>query len=156
MPLHACMLGFVFFHVFMLTYTCLDVHSHANMHISTNTCLDICSLHALYYLPCACALHAMFVCVNLGYVCHAMCYCRPCALHAMFVCVDLDYVCHAMCYCSPFVPFITFSCVLAYWFGPDLDPIVFVTVCTPWPILKGLHHPICMSMLACFYALCLC
>ena len=39
----------------------------------------------------------------------------------VLVCLDLGYVCHAMCYCSPFVPFISFSCVLAYWFGPDLN-----------------------------------
>ena len=27
--------------------------------------------------PCACAIYAMFGCLNLGYVCHAMCYCSP-------------------------------------------------------------------------------
>ena len=79
-------------------------------------CLDLCSLHALYYLSCAYALHAMSMCLDLG------------------------YVCHAMCYCSPFVPFITFSCILAYWFKPDLDPMVFVIVHTPRPTLKGLDH----------------
>ena len=52
-----------------------------------------------------------------------------------------------------FVPFIAFSCVLAYWFGPDLDPMVFVTVHTPWPISKGLDHPFCMSMFTCSNAL---
>ena len=97
---HACMLGFVFVHDFMLAFTCLDVHLHAYIHISMLICVDRCaympmcsdpcSLHALYYLPCACALHAMFVCLDLG------------------------YVCHAMCYYSLFVPFIAFSCVLAY------------------------------------------
>ena len=40
-------------------------------------CLDLCSLHALCYIPCACALHAIIVCLDLGYVCHAMCYCSP-------------------------------------------------------------------------------
>ena len=48
---------------------CLDLCFHMPM------CLDLFSLHALYYLPCACALDAMFVCLDLGYVCHAMCYC---------------------------------------------------------------------------------
>ena len=66
----------------------------------------------------------------------------------MFVCIDLGYVCHAMCYCSPFVALSFFSCVLAYWFVLDLDPMVFVIVHTPWPISKGLDHPIFMSMLA--------
>ena len=84
---HACMLGFSFFHAFMRAFTCLDVHLHAYMHISMPICpdlcfhmlmrLDLCFLCALCYLPCACALHAMFVCLDLGYVCHAMCYCSP-------------------------------------------------------------------------------
>ena len=39
---HACVLGFLFFHVFMLTSTCLDVHSHAYMHISMLICVDRC------------------------------------------------------------------------------------------------------------------
>ena len=42
MPSHACMLGFVFFHVFMLSSTCLDVHLHAYMHISMLICVDQC------------------------------------------------------------------------------------------------------------------
>ena len=37
--------------------------------------LDLCPLHALRYLPYAYALHDMFVCLDLGYVCHAICYC---------------------------------------------------------------------------------
>ena len=59
-----------------------------------------------------------------------------------FVCLDLSYVCHAMCYCSPFVALsFFFSCVLAYWFRPNLDLMVFVTVHTLRPIPKGLDHP---------------
>ena len=73
----------------------------------------------------------------------------------MFMCLGLSFVCHAMCYCSLFVPCITFSCVLAYWFGPDLDLMVFVIIHKRRPTSKGLDHPICMSMLACFYDLCL-
>ena len=91
---HAYMLGFMFFHVYVLGLymlmcmflcLCLDLCFHMPM------CLDLCSLQALYYLPCACVLHAMFVCLDLG------------------------YVCHAMCYCSPFVAFVYFSYVLAIW-----------------------------------------
>ena len=48
-------------------------------------CLDLCSLHTLCHLSCACALHAMFVCLSLGYVCHAMCYCRPFAALSFFI-----------------------------------------------------------------------
>ena len=79
----------------------------------------------------------------------SMCLCAPC--HA---CVPRPrHVCHAMCYCSPFVPFIAFSCVLAFWFELDLGPMVFVIVHTPWPISKGLNHPIfhvCACLLLCF------
>ena len=97
------------------------------MYIHKPTCLFPCLyvLYALCHLPCACALYAMFVCLSL------------------------DLVCHVMCYCSPFVPFITSSCVSAYWFGLDLDPIGFVVVQTPRPTSKGLDHPIFKSMLAC-------
>ena len=94
-----------------------------------STCLDLCSLNALCYISCACALHAMFVCLNLG------------------------YVFHAMCYYSSFVALVAFSCVFAHWFGPDLDPLVFVIIHNPLPISKGLDHPFCKSMLACLYAL---
>ena len=59
----------------------------------------------------------------------------------MFMCLDLGYVCHVMCYCSPFVHFVTSSCVLAYRFGPNLDLMVFVIVHTPWLKSKGLDHP---------------
>ena len=64
---------------------CLDLHVY--MHVSMLICLDrcfhmlvcsdLCSLHALCYFSCACVLHAMFVHLDLGYVCHAMCYCSP-------------------------------------------------------------------------------
>ena len=37
-----------------------------------------------------------------------VCLCVPC----MFVCLDLGYVCHAMCYCSPFV---ALSFFLVFW-----------------------------------------
>ena len=113
---------------------------HVYMHVSMTICLDLCfhmpmcldlfSLHALCYIPCACVLHAMFVCLDLG------------------------YVCHAMCYCSPFVTLSFFlSYVLAYQFGLDLDPMVFVIVHTPWPISKGLDHPyfhVYACLLLCF------
>ena len=39
--------------------------------------LYLCSLHALCYLPCACVLHTLFICLGLNLVCHAMCYFSP-------------------------------------------------------------------------------
>ena len=50
---------------------CLDLCFHMSM------CLDLCSLYTLCYLSCACVHNAMFVCLDLGYVCHAMRYCSP-------------------------------------------------------------------------------
>ena len=101
---HACMLGFVFFHSFMLAFTCLDVHLHAYMNISMLICVDRCA----YMLICLnlCSLHAL---------CHHLC---ACVLHAMFMCLGLDLVCHAMCFYSPFV---TSSFFLVFWpIGSDL------------------------------------
>ena len=53
MPSHACMLGFVFFHAFMLTSICLDVHLHAYMHISMLICVDRC-VYMLRLMFCTC------------------------------------------------------------------------------------------------------
>ena len=103
--IHAYILGLVLFHAFMLAFTCLDVDSHAYMNTSIPICLDLC-FHMLVYLD-LCSLHAL-------------CYLpRACALHAMFACLDLGYVCHAMCYCSPFV---ASSFFLVFW-PIGLDPI---------------------------------
>ena len=112
------------------------------MHVSIPICLHLCfhmpmcmdlrSLHAFFYIPCACALHAMFVCLDLGYVCHAMWYCSP---------------------------FVALSFFLIFWHIGS-NPIQ-----TLWSfslsIPLGPHQRvwiifICKSMLACFYALCLC
>ena len=69
MPSHVCMLGFVFFHTFMLTSTCLDVHSHAYMHISMLICVDRCvymlrSRFSTCFMPssmCLCASRHVYV-----------------------------------------------------------------------------------------------
>ena len=70
------------------------------MHVSMPICLDLC--------------FDMLVCLDLCFL-HALCYLScACALHAMFVCLDLSYVCHAICYCSPFVA-LSFFFFLAFW-----------------------------------------
>ena len=82
----------------MLVFTCLYawIHVlpclcarllHAYMHVSMPICLDLCfhmpicldlcSLHAVCDLSFACVLYAMFVCLDLGYVYHAMRYSSP-------------------------------------------------------------------------------
>ena len=58
---------------------CPNLCSHRSM------CLDLCSLQALCYIPCAWAFHAMFVFLDLGYVCHAMCYCSPFIALSLFI-----------------------------------------------------------------------
>ena len=63
---------------------CLELCFHMPMW------LDLCSLHALCYLPCACVLHALFMCLGLDLVCHAMCYCSPFVpFYHIFLCFGL-------------------------------------------------------------------
>ena len=143
-----------------LCVVCLNLYAHMLDIMSMVTpCLD---LHVCMHVLCSYAYVYAFTCLY-AWICvlpcfyahiHMLTYLFPClyvpnvlchlpyacALHAMFVCLDLGYVCHAMCYCRPFVHFVTSSCVLAYRFGPDLDPMVFVIIHTPWPISKGLDH----------------
>ena len=96
--------------------------------------------------PHACVLESMF---STCFMPSSMCLCAPC-----HVCVPrprLCLSCHVLLW--PFCRFVLLSCVLAYWFGPDLDPMVFVTVHTPWPTSKGLDHPylhVYASLLLCF------
>ena len=88
MPSHACMLGFVFFHV-------LCLHPHAQMYFYMPTCIFPCLYVQIGVFTCLdrCSLYAL---------CHHLC---ACVLHALFMCLGLDLVCYAMCYYSPFVPF---------------------------------------------------
>ena len=92
---HACMLGFVFFCVFMLTSTCLGAHSHAYMHISMLICVDQC-VYMLISMFSTCFMPSL------------MCLCASC-----HVCVPRPRLaCHVMCYCSHFV---TLSFFLVFW-----------------------------------------
>ena len=75
MPSHACMLGFVFFHAFMLTSTSLDVHLHAYMHIPMLIHVDQC----VYMLK------SMF---STCFIPSSMCLCAPC-----HVCVPRPRLC---------------------------------------------------------------
>ena len=96
MPSHACMLGFVFFHAFMLTSTSLDVHLHAYMHIPMLIHVDQC----VYMLK------SMF---STCFIPSSMCLCAPC-----HVCVPrprLCLSCHVLL--QPFCHFVFLSCVLA-------------------------------------------
>ena len=93
-------------HVYVRVFTCLYawIHVlpclcarflHVYMYVPVPMCLDLCfhmlvhldlrSLHALCYIPCACVLNAMFVCLDLCYVCHAMCYCSPFFVLSFFI-----------------------------------------------------------------------
>ena len=98
---HAYMLGFMFFHVYVLAFTCSHARCYAYAQIYIFTCLlaqiqvFTCLYVQIYIFTCLCAwIYALLA------LCHLPC---ACELHAMFVCLDLSYVCLGMCYCSPFV-----------------------------------------------------
>ena len=135
-----CMLGFVFFHAFMLTSTCLDVHSHAYMHISMLICVDQCvymlgSMFSKCFTPssmCLCASHHVYVLRP-----------RPCLL------------CHMLLlpFCSFYRIFLCFGLMVrtrSRPYGVCHRPYTTAHIKRVWII------PICMSMLACLYILCLC
>ena len=65
--------------VYVSMPTCLDLRFHMFV------CLDLCFLHALCYLPCVCMLHAMFLCLDLSHVRHAMCYCSHFVAFSFFL-----------------------------------------------------------------------
>ena len=128
----------------LLATPCLDLCVYVFISMIYSWILVFTRLYAWFHvLPCLCAkfLHV--------YMYVSMPICLDLSFH-MPMCLDLSSL-HDLCYlpCSLFVPFIAFSCVLAYWFEPDLDPMVFAIVLTPWPTSKGLDRPFCMSMLAC-------
>ena len=70
-----CVLPCLYVYIYMLR--CISTCFHACMYRSVCLhALDWCSLHALCYLPCACALHTMFMCLGLDLIC------RLCAIVA--------------------------------------------------------------------------
>ena len=101
-------------------------------------CLDLC-------------FH-MLVCLDLCSACFmqsSVCLCAPC--HVCVLRPRLCLSCHVLL--QPFCRFTFLSCVLAYWFRPNLDAMVFVIVHTPWPISKSLDHPylhVCACLLLYF------
>ena len=96
--------------------------------------------------PHAYVLGSMF---STCFMLSSMCLCAAC--HACVPRARLCLSCHVLLLL--FYRFVFLSCVLAYWFGPDLDPMVFVIVHRPWPTLKGLDHSylhIYACLLLCF------
>ena len=140
MPSHACMLRFVFFHAFMLTSTCLDVHLHAYMHISVLICIDWC----IYLLRLMCS--TCFYAISHVLTCFMPCLCAYAQTLFVIPCVIVALL-------------FLLSHFLVIWPNGQ-DPIQ--TLCSlSSSIHQGPHQrvwiiPICMSRLACFYALCLC
>ena len=121
---------------------CLCASFHMFIHVAMLICLDLC-FHMLTWSDNLC---------SICFMPSSMCLCAP-----RHVCMLRPRLCLS-CYVplKPFCHFIFLSCVLAYCFGPNLDPMVFVIVRTPQPTSKGLDHPFCMTMLACICALSLC
>ena len=65
----------------------------------------------------------------------------------MFVCLDLGYVCHAMCYCSPFI---ALSLFIVFWpNGWDLILTLWFVI-VHRPNIKGFGSPLfsCLCLLA--------
>ena len=137
-------------------------------------CIRTCLYAWIRVLPCLCASFHMptrvampmprsmfmyldlcfhvLVCSDLRSACFmpsSMCLCVPC-----HVCVPrprLCLSCHVLF--QPFCCFTFLSYVLAYWFGPNPDPMVFVIARTHWPTSKGLDHPylhVYACLLLCF------
>ena len=92
--------------------------------------------------PHACVLVSMF---STCFMLSSMCLCAPCRVYVPRPRLCLS--CHVLL--LPFFHFVFLSCVLAYRFGPDLDPMVFVIVHTPCPTSKGLDHSY-LHVYACF------
>ena len=102
--------------------------------------LDLCVYVFIYKLVCLDLCFHMLMCLDLCFACFmpsSMYLCTPC--HVCVLRPRLCLSCHVLL--QPFCHFTFLSCVLAYWFELDLDPMVFVIVHTPWPISKGLDHP---------------
>ena len=64
----------------------LDIISMVMSCLDLRVCMHIlCSIHVSCYGTCACAFYCLFTCLDLGYVCHAMCYCRPFVTFSFFI-----------------------------------------------------------------------
>ena len=133
---HAYMLGFMFFHVYVLgsyVFTCMFLCLYVQIYVFTCLCSWIYVLYRLYVI-----FHVL--------VCSMPCLCAQ--TQAMFV-----MPCAIVAFLSLYLSFLSFG----LWLAPDLDLMVFVIVYTPRPTSKWFGSFLfCMSMLACFYALCLC
>ena len=134
------MLGLTFFHVYVLVFTCSRTRFHAYAQIFVFTCLRA-RIQVFHMLICLDLCSFMFLCLNPCSMClmpPSMCLCAPC--HDCVLRLRLCLPCHVLL--QPFCRFTFISCVLAYWFRLDLDPMVFVVVHTPQPTSKGLDHPV--------------
>ena len=106
---HAYILGFMFYHAYVLAFPCSHTYCHAHAQIYVCLCARIYALRSLCQL--------------------SICLCASC--HVCMPKPRLCLSCHVLL--QPFCRFIFLSCVLAYWFGPDLDPMVFVIIHTLRP-----------------------
>ena len=78
MPSHACILGFVFFHVFMLTPTCLHAYLHAYMHRSVYLHAYIDAFYLLYAISHVLACFTSCLCAQAQTL-----FVMPCAIVAL-------------------------------------------------------------------------
>ena len=137
---HAYMFGFSFFHVQVLGFTCLHACSYAYIPRSMSS-------HAyarIHILPCLCARIYMFTCMFLcvqGQILVFTCLCAWIYILYVLYAIFHMFVRFMPCLCAQtqamFVMpcaivtllLLCFSfCLLAYWLGPNLDPMVFVII----------------------------
>ena len=126
--------------------TCLYAWIHALLVFALNF---IC-LHACFYTYMSTSMfsHA-YVHGSTFSTCfflYSMCLCTPC--HVCMPRPRICLSCHVVL--QPFCRFIFLSYILAYWFKPDLDLVVFFIVYTPWPTSKGLDN-LYLQVYACLF-----
>ena len=115
---------------------------HVYMYVSMPICLDLCfHMHVCFY---AYMSRSMFTHAYVTGSMFSTCFmlCSMCLRASCRVCVSrprLYLSCHLLL--QPFCHFVFLFCILAYQFKPNLDPMAFVIVHTPWPTSKGLDHP---------------
>ena len=130
--------------LYLYMFICLDPYSTMSLHW-----ISICLCACFYaYMSRSMFSHA-YVFGSTFSTCfflYSMCLCAPCHVQKPRpICLS----CHVLL--SPFCCFIFLSCILAYWFRSDLDPLVFVIGHAPWLISKGLDHPY-LHVYACLLA----
>ena len=97
---------------FVCSMLMLRLHTYMHVWYFGHALLGSTCLHACLYTYMSRSMfshaHMLRSMFSTCFILFSMCLCALCHV----VCLDLGYVCHAMCYCGSFVAFISFSFVL--------------------------------------------